>query len=300
MPLFYLFLKIWATENFAWGREDYAHVAGGPLVAIILAPVYLFPAELKQKLIIARLDPSRFGLEDYFFFAGIIYNLVYSLFFLRITNVARFAGKLRDSVSRVLFVTGQVVIIATLVGLAFGAYWKSAHIDLISMFGLSIALTITYVLMLRHPEFVFELRQVVGNSLKYKKSRIKNLDLQELKNKVDHALSVLKLYHDPDLTLKGLAENIQVKPHALSEYLNKLEKTTYHELLNTCRVREAKEILINEPGEAVFSVGYRVGFPSRSSFNSAFSRICGCSPTAFRRNNLTGQNHLDHQEIAGK
>jgi AraC-like DNA-binding protein len=284
MPMFYLFLKIWAHEEFIWGKREYLHIIPGVFVFLSLLPVYLLPAENKLSQIHQRLSPGHYSMEDIYFILGLIHNLLYMGVFLNKTRVQNFVGHIKEKWSVVLFISGQVILFATITLLITAAILKNPEIDIIGMAGISVVLTITYVLMLRNPEFIFELREVLSKTAtKYRKSRIKNMDVDDFRKRLYEMLEVRKIYHDPELTLAGFAAMLSVKTHVLSEFLNKIEQKKYHELLNEYRVKEAKSLLLDEKDEAVYSIGYRVGFPSRSSFNSAFSKFTGCSPTSYRR-----------------
>lgn len=284
MPLFHLFLKIWTHEEFSWGRRDYLHIIPGIFVFVSLIPVYFLGSEAKLSQVRLRLMPDRYSMEDIYFIAGLFYNFLYMGIFFSKTRIKNFVGRLREKWSISLFVSGQIILLLTLVLLIIAAIRKNPEIDLVGMAGISILLIIAYVLMLRNPDFIYELREVlVRNSPKYRKSRIHNLNIEDLRRRLYDALEVQKAYHDPDLTLSGLAAQLEVKTHALSEFLNKIEQKKYHELLNEFRVREAQVLLVSEKDEAVYSIGYRVGFPSRSSFNAAFSRLTGYSPTTYRK-----------------
>ena len=57
---------------------------------------------------------------------------------------------------------------------------------------------------------------------------------------------------------------------------------TFVEFLTAERIKRA-EAYFSDPHVHIVDVAYDAGFASISSFNRAFRRIKGCSPTQFRR-----------------
>ena len=95
-----------------------------------------------------------------------------------------------------------------------------------------------------------------------------------------------KAFLDPDLSLQKLAQTAQLRPRALSEYLNKSHGMTFREYINSLRIEEAKRLL-TDPNEAQTSIeaaALLCGFRSRSSFYEAFKKRTGKTPAEFRKN----------------
>ncbi|MCG8492199.1 MAG: helix-turn-helix domain-containing protein, partial [Sneathiellales bacterium] len=59
---------------------------------------------------------------------------------------------------------------------------------------------------------------------------------------------------------------------------------SFFELLATYRVEEAKEILNSEMGKklTIEEIAERVGYNSKSAFNTAFKKITSQTPSSFR------------------
>ena len=63
-----------------------------------------------------------------------------------------------------------------------------------------------------------------------------------------------------------------------------LEKNkNFFDYINSYRVAEAKEKIAKEPAQTLLQIAYAVGFNSKNSFNSAFKKHVGMTPSAYRK-----------------
>ena len=95
-----------------------------------------------------------------------------------------------------------------------------------------------------------------------------------------------KPYLNPSLTIRKLAEEIKVNSRDLSVLINHSLNQHFFDFVNEYRIEEAKSMLKN-PNKKEFTVLeilYEVGFNSKSSFNTAFKKHTGLTPTQFRKN----------------
>ncbi|MEM5516950.1 helix-turn-helix domain-containing protein [Henriciella sp. AS95] len=90
-------------------------------------------------------------------------------------------------------------------------------------------------------------------------------------------------YLDPELTLSGLAEQVALTPRELSELLNQSLGLHFFDFVNMYRVEHAKAELLATPKQSVLTVLYASGFNSKSSFNTAFRKHVGMTPSEYRR-----------------
>ncbi|MEM1126585.1 MAG: AraC family transcriptional regulator [Bacteroidota bacterium] len=87
-----------------------------------------------------------------------------------------------------------------------------------------------------------------------------------------------------DLTLPGLASQLGVTDKVLSYVLNEGMATTYTDYINGLRVEAAKARLTASDAThlTVLGIGLEAGFRSKATFNRAFKRATGLTPSAFR------------------
>ena len=94
-----------------------------------------------------------------------------------------------------------------------------------------------------------------------------------------------KPYLNPSLTLRRLAEEIQMNTRDLSVLINQSLNKHFFDFINEYRIEEAKNILRNPSKKefTILEILYEVGFNSKSSFNTAFKKHTGLTPTQFRK-----------------
>jgi AraC-like DNA-binding protein len=94
-----------------------------------------------------------------------------------------------------------------------------------------------------------------------------------------------KAYLDPDLTLKKLAQQLKIHYNHLSRIINERFEMSFNNYVNRYRIEEAKKRLADpaERNKNIVEIMYDVGFYSKSTFNTAFKKFTGMSPSEFRR-----------------
>ncbi|WP_412060691.1 helix-turn-helix domain-containing protein [Rubrivirga sp. IMCC45206] len=88
-----------------------------------------------------------------------------------------------------------------------------------------------------------------------------------------------------DLTLPDLAEALGISPHNLTEVLSTQLGQTFYEVVNGYRVADVQARL-TDPAYAhwtVLAIGLDAGFNAKSSFNAAFKRTTGMTPSQYRQ-----------------
>ncbi len=90
---------------------------------------------------------------------------------------------------------------------------------------------------------------------------------------------------DPSLTVKNLSEQIDIPHRDLSILINQELGQHFFDFVNNYRIEKAKSILQDptKKKHTVLEILYEVGFNSKSSFNTAFKKHTGKTPTAFRK-----------------
>ncbi len=95
-------------------------------------------------------------------------------------------------------------------------------------------------------------------------------------------------YLNPDLTLLELAEKVYIPPRSLSEVINISLNQNFYDFVNSYRIRASKRLLSDSKSgfKTVLEVLFEVGFNSKSSFNTAFKRSTGMTPTQFKKSQI--------------
>ena len=93
----------------------------------------------------------------------------------------------------------------------------------------------------------------------------------------------LQRFRDSRLTLHGLCRDIKENPHYVSQVINQDLHSNFYDFVNGQRIDSARQALASEPGKTVLEIALAVGFNSKSTFNAAFRRHAGMTPTEFRQ-----------------
>ncbi|ASP40805.1 AraC family transcriptional regulator [Bacterioplanes sanyensis] len=89
-------------------------------------------------------------------------------------------------------------------------------------------------------------------------------------------------FRDNQLSLATLAGRCGLSTHQASAAINQCHGNNFYDLVNELRIEAAQQLLLTSD-DTVANICYGVGFNSKSTFNTAFRRITGCTPTQFRK-----------------
>ncbi|WP_316801754.1 helix-turn-helix transcriptional regulator [Pedobacter nototheniae] len=126
-------------------------------------------------------------------------------------------------------------------------------------------------------------------------ARIKNTDAIYLNAGQEEKIKTLKAYMDqeepylePSLTVQGLANQMKIPVRDLSILINHHLNQHFFDFVNEYRINKSMKLL-KDPAKIKFTILeilYEVGFNSKSSFNTAFKKYTGYTPTEYRNNSL--------------
>lgn len=123
---------------------------------------------------------------------------------------------------------------------------------------------------------------------KYQKSTLSDEQKDILLKKFKHLFTNEQVYLNSNLTLDEVAEKLNVYKNHLSQVVNERLNENFITHVNKHRIKEARRLLIDEQyaNQTIESIGYQVGFNSKTSFNNAFKKFTGITPSFFRENTL--------------
>lgn len=144
------------------------------------------------------------------------------------------------------------------------------------------SMTGVFLMTQRHPDYNRLLRSMTRKH-HYEKSQIKGLNIASVTQRLFELMDDEKIFADEELTLPALADELGISQHQLSEVLNREMKKNFNTFVNEYRVKEAKELLVEQSGRSILSVGIAAGFNSATTFNSVFLKITGMTPGKYRK-----------------
>lgn len=155
----------------------------------------------------------------------------------------------------------------------------------LSIFLMSASVIVLFVLNLVYPNFELAIGEVVLKE-KLKRSYLSHIDSEKLESALNELLCSKDIYTDEYLSLEKLSSLVNVSTHQLSEFINTHYNKNYSLFINEYRVNKAQKLLLEKPEFTILGIAYEVGFKSKSSFNEAFFKITGITPSQFRKNHL--------------
>jgi len=92
-------------------------------------------------------------------------------------------------------------------------------------------------------------------------------------------------FREPDLTLAELAERVGTSPQLLSQYLNEVQEVTFYDYINGLRVGDVQRMMADPArcNDSLLDLSLAAGFNSRSTFNAAFKKVMGVTPSQWRK-----------------
>ena len=136
---------------------------------------------------------------------------------------------------------------------------------------------------LRQPEIFAGITQ--NETAKYLGSNLTPDQVEEYKEKLLALFRSEKPFLDPQVSLADLSEKLSVSTKHLSQVINQSFNKSFFDFINNFRIQEVQQILKESRDDklTVLEAMYEAGFNSKSSFNTAFKKETGQTPTEFRK-----------------
>lgn len=112
----------------------------------------------------------------------------------------------------------------------------------------------------------------------------KSLQDEYLKKLID-CMENEKPYLDPDINLMDLSEKTAIPYRSLSEVINNVIGKNFYDFINSYRIKESQRLLSEKSADqkTILEIIYEVGYNSKSSFNNAFKKFTGMTPTEYKK-----------------
>ncbi len=119
--------------------------------------------------------------------------------------------------------------------------------------------------------------------VKQKSPLLDSRTIAEYTSRMNTHISENKPYLNPDLSLRELANQIDIHPNHLSWILNNSIGKNFNEFINSYRIEAFKSIAKAQKNEnlTIEGLAYESGFNSKTVFNTYFKRATGLTPKQF-------------------
>jgi AraC-like DNA-binding protein len=144
------------------------------------------------------------------------------------------------------------------------------------VFSFILYLGISILLYRKKTDDLFLLNGKISNK------KIESSDARMWSEKLENAMFEKSLYKNPNLTLQDLSQEINISSHQLSQFLNNNLGKNFTSYVNEFRINEACKIITSSDKLTLESVGYDVGFNSKSTFFAAFKKHTGTTPLNYQ------------------
>jgi len=108
----------------------------------------------------------------------------------------------------------------------------------------------------------------------------RRLDWEELKKRI----LTEKYYLKQEVNIEDMAHHLKIGRTTLSKFINMEEKKNFNGWINTLRIEEAKQLLVDFPEYTLIEISEMVGYSESSNFSRQFKQITNTSPSVWRHN----------------
>jgi len=118
--------------------------------------------------------------------------------------------------------------------------------------------------------------------VKPKSALLSNADMQLLMKRIEELVAGKRMYLEPELTLQQIASALNEKERNISQTINTIQHRNLNDYINSLRIEHACQLLLADKEKPVFEVMYESGFNTKGTFNLAFKKTTGKTPTQYR------------------
>lgn len=118
---------------------------------------------------------------------------------------------------------------------------------------------------------------------KYHNKKIDNAAATSLLKDLDTLMLEKRIFTDPTLKLKSVADRLDIPSHQLSQLLNDNLGKGFKPFINEHRIKAACVLLGTQHQLSLEGIGYEVGFRSKSTFFTTFKKIMKITPAQYQQ-----------------
>ena len=132
-------------------------------------------------------------------------------------------------------------------------------------------------------EAIIENKNTKNEQSKYVFSDLTTEKKEDILKEISQVFENEKIYCDIDFTMLRLAEKINTNKNYISQVINEKCNTNFSNFVNGYRIKEARRLLSDNKNNylTIHAIANMVGFKSKTSFNNAFKKFIGVTPSFF-------------------
>lgn len=297
-PLLFLFTRSVLFKDFSLGLKSLLHLSPFFLSVCFLIGLVIFVDSASMAETIGKMKS---GSVPVFLWVGNVLLLLYALFYLFISKreAQRVFTTTADKYSS--FNPVEFRMLNFILNSFFVLFCISLLHAILPLLGFSGGLAITLILLVLFAFYfinsaLFRMLKQSTNSgglveknvltpqKKYAGSDMTATQLEENKTRLWEYMVATKKFLDSELTIDDLAKDVALPSKTLSQVINEGFSCNFFDFVNRFRVEEAKSFFVDQTDDkmTIQEVMYLSGFNSKSSFNTAFRKFTGKTPTQFK------------------
>lgn len=123
------------------------------------------------------------------------------------------------------------------------------------------------------------------NGARYAKSGLKEVEAAQVQAALTRLMETEHLYEDETLSLPKLAERLDIHPNYLSQVINERLGKNFYDFVNGYRVAAFQRLIAQgeQRRKTFLALALECGFASKASFNKAFRKFTGQTPSEYAR-----------------
>tara|TARA_R110001599_G_scaffold298861_2_gene503663 strand:- start:3113 stop:4156 length:1044 start_codon:yes stop_codon:yes gene_type:complete len=265
-PLLFLYFKALSEKSFQWNRKYLLHFL--PTLTTVIFSFYI---------------QREWFLLDNKYLMGVIVISFYAQFLVYILISCRLYYSLKTKTKTASYnrLTTWMRVVLSGISLIWVAYFLNIFEEGIPY----ISGPILYSVVIYALTFYAVKLDILNFNIQ---SLVSSKDLQNssiLFERIKRLIEDNEGYLNPDLNLNLLAKEIRLSSHQLSKLINEHAKKNFNDFLNYYRIKKSQELLADKTNShlTISSLALDCGFNSLSSFNSAFKKVSGTTPSAYRK-----------------
>lgn len=272
-PLLFIHFKSVSQQQFKITKHELIHA-----VPFLLIFLYIFYQVIIQRKLAYVFYPAAIYLISFLFLQNIFY------FYLLQNRVNKLAGSITDKskIRLYKFLLASTLILFTLKLIIFVVWNILKYLD-VCIFLTSIFFCI--VLIILNTFLIFSLNNptLLLGTVKYEASVLTDEELKTHMNAINSYFGNEKVYTDPLISLERLSKLTKIPEKIISQVINQSLGLNFNDFINQHRIELAKKMIIEQKFEKVIEVAYECGFNSKTTFNSAFKKFTGNTPTEYKK-----------------
>lgn len=264
-PLFYLYCKKLVHKESTIKRVEYFHFFAGAVFLLLAIPLEIIGFKNLPVMV-------TFGLFIVFYGHFFSYLIAVRLQFFNHKKLVPLSAELKDWLN-ILFYGLLSIWVAYVLNL----FEERVPYIIGPVLYSIVVYTITYLVISK--KFFQNI-----NPVKYQTTNFTEAEINPLFKNIEKIVLEEHLYLNPEISLSLLSKQLKVTPQKISLAINSKSGYNFNDYINNYRIRYATQLMKKDEAKTltIASIATDAGFNSLSTFNTAFKKFTGKTPSAYK------------------